>query len=42
MILVVDEDLIMAIGEPKRDYKRMLMGLEDTVERSISLADQVI
>ena len=39
MILVIDENLIMAIGEPKRDYKRRSMGLEDTLERSISLAD---
>lgn len=35
MILVVDEDLIMVIGEPMRDYKRSLMGLElNTPERS--------
>ena len=43
MILSIDEDLIMVVGEPTRDYKRRLMGLEqDTLERSISLADRVI
>jgi len=35
MILAIDEDLIMVVGEPTRDYKRRSMGLElRTRERS--------
>jgi len=41
MILVTDRDPIKVVGEPIRDYKSRLMGLEqDTLERLISLADQ--
>jgi len=28
MILVIDEDLIIVVGEPTRDYNRRLMVLE--------------
>jgi len=41
MILTVDEDLIMAIGEPMGDYKRSSMGFEqNTQEERVSLEDQ--
>lgn len=28
MILVIDGDLIMVVGEPTRDYKSRMMGME--------------